>query len=132
MKTIALDTNVLLSFRLKRLPHFSEAERLIKECLDKKFYLYISSAVFLEVEWVLRSYYKQTKSEIVTFFQEILALDNLISKDRKILESAVTLYDQHNISFTDSVVLAEILDQGVDDFNSFDEDLDKLYSQEKN
>lgn len=54
MKTIALDTNVLITFCLKREPYFAEIEKLIQSSTQGKASLYIPLAACLEVEWVLR------------------------------------------------------------------------------
>lgn len=131
MKTIALDTNALLNYRLERKPYFQEVKKVFELCLDGKEEIFIPSPVFLECEWVLRSYYKQSKDQIIIFFQELLLLDGIILKDKKDLELALNLYkNSSGISFTDCVILNQIQSFGPDEFLTFDENLKKVYQED--
>lgn len=131
MKTTAVDTNAILNYRLERKPYFQKAKELFELCLEGKQEVFIPNAVFLECEWVLRSYYKQTKDQIIKFFQELLLLDNVVIKDKKEIELALNLYkNSSGVSFTDCVILNQIQGFEPDEFLTFDEDLKKIYQQE--
>lgn len=130
MRTIALDTNALLNYRLERKPYFQEVKKSFELCLEGKREIFIPSPVFLECEWVLRSYYKQSKDQIIKFFQELLLLEGIILKDKKDLELALNLYKgSSGISFTDCVILNQIQSLGPDEFLTFDENLKKIYQE---
>lgn len=105
----------------KRLtPIFQQVKRAFGLCLDGKEEIFIPGPVFLECEWVLRSYYKESKDQITKFFQELLLLDGLILKDKKDLELALNLYkSESGISFTDCVILNQIQSFGPDEFLTF-------------
>ena len=131
MKTLALDTNALLNYRLERKPYFREVKRSFELCLDGKAEIFIPEPVFLKCEWVLRSFYKQSKDQIIKFSQELLLLDGIILKDKKELELALNLYkNSPGISFTDCVILNQIQSFGPDEFLTFDEDLKKVYQED--
>ena len=130
-RSIALDTNALLNYLLERKPYFQEVKRAFELCLNGKKEIFIPGPVFLECEWVLRSYYKQSKDQIIKFFQELLLLDGVILKDKKDLELALNLYKSSSgISFTDCVILNQIQSFGPDEFLTFDENLKKIYKED--
>ncbi len=128
MKTIAFDTNALLNYRLERKPYFEQVKKVFNLCLEGRVEIFIPEAVFLECEWVLRSVYKQPKSNIVKFFQEILLIDNVSLKDKKDLELALNLYkNSSGVSFTDCMIIKQIENFKPDEFLTFDEELKKIY-----
>lgn len=126
MKTIAIDTNVVLDFLLKRQPRFKIAQKYFQDCLDGKIQLFFSCALFLEIEWVLRSFYKQPRAMITDFFDQFLALENGIIKDKKILEDSLLLYRGNNVALTDAMILIEAAFAGSDEFVTFDQKLQTL------
>ncbi len=131
MKTTAVDTNAILNYRLERKPYFQQVKKLFERCLEGKEEVFIPQAVFLECEWVLRSFYKQSKDQIIKFFQELLLLDNIVLKDKKDIELALNLYKSSSgISFTDCVILNQIQSFEPDEFLTFDEHLKKLYQED--
>lgn len=131
MKTTAIDTNALLNYRLERKPYFQDVKKVFERCLENKEEIFIPNLVFLESEWVLRSYYGQSKDQIIKFFQELLLLDNVVLKDKKEIELALNLYKTSTgISFTDCVILNQIQSFEPDEFLTFDENLKKIYKEE--
>lgn len=127
MKIIAIDTNVLLDFLLKRHPRFNEAKELFDDCVNKKIEIFIPQVVFPEIEWVLRSYYKESKEKVVSFLGELLAMDGIILENKPEIQKAVSIYKYANIKFTDSIIAAELRRVKPDEFLTFDEDLQKFY-----
>lgn len=128
-KTIAVDTNVLLDYLFKRDPGFNRSAKLIEDCLADKVQIFIPNIVFAEVEWVLRSYYKQNKEFIVQFLEGLLVIDGVITEDKVSIRHALNFYRQPNIKFTDSIILTQIQKFDPDEFLTFDEDLKKLYQK---
>lgn len=127
IKTVAVDTNALLDYRLKRQPGFEKTKLLIKACLDKKATIFIPDIVFSEVEWVLRSFYEQSKDSISNFLEELLVLEGVILENKLDMEQALSIFKHSNIKFTDSIILAQIQRIKPDEFLTFDEDLQKFY-----
>ncbi len=127
MKIIAIDTNVLLDFLLKRHPRFNEVKELFDDCVNKKIEIFIPQVVFPEIEWVLRSHYKESKEKIVGFLDELLGLDGIILENKSDIQEAVNIYKYANIKFTDSIIAAELRRVKPDEFLTFDEDLQKFY-----
>lgn len=127
MRTIGFDTNVLITLKLEREPGFKKARALLKRCLDGKITLYISLPVFLETEWVLRSFYKYPKDKIIEYFEELLKIENLITDKKKEIQYALSLFKElKELSFTDCIILRLIQSEGYE-FLTFDKKLEKLY-----
>lgn len=127
MRTTALDTNAILNYRLDRKPHSDKVKAIFERALEGKEQIFIPVAVFLECEWVLRSFYKQSKDQIIKFFQELLSVDNILLQDKQDLELALNLYKSYAVSFTDCLIIIQIQNFKPDEFLTFDEDLIKLY-----
>lgn len=109
MRTIGLDTNAILCYRLERDPGYQKVRQLFEQCLAGKLRIYIPLPVLLEIEWVLRSYYEQPKEKVVSFFEELLLADNVIMDRKSDIKIALNLYKTNGqVSFTDCCILREI------------------------
>lgn len=128
IKTVAVDTNALLGYCLKRQPGFKKTQQLIEDCLNKKSKIFIPDIVFPEIEWVLRSFYKQPKDFIINFLEELLILEGVILENKLDMEQALNIFKHANIKFTDSIILAQMQRIKPDEFLTFDEGLAKLYT----
>ncbi len=128
-KTVAVDTNVLLDYLFKRDPGFSRAFQLVEKCLADKVQIFIPNIVFPELEWVLRSFYKQPRAFIVEFLEGLLVMDGVLTEDKISIQQALNLYRQSNIKFADSIILIQIQNFNPDEFLTFDKDLKKLYQK---
>lgn len=128
-KIVAVDTNVLLDYRLKRNPGWSKVQPLIEDCLSGRIQIFIPSIVFPELEWVLRSFYKQPKELILKFLESLLALEGVLTENKSIIQNALSIFSQSNLKLTDSIILTQIENFGPDEFLTFDEDLEKAYQQ---
>ena len=126
MRTIGIDTNVLLTYRLKRQPYFTKALSVFKNCLEGKTKIYLPEVVILETEWVLRSFYKQSKEQITSFFEELLLVENLVLDNKDEMQLSSNFYKNNTIGFTDSLILQKIRNHN-HDFLTFDQKLEKLY-----
>lgn len=126
MRTIGIDTNVLLTYRLKRQPYFTKALTAFENCLEGKIKIYLPEIVILETEWVLRSFYKQSKEQITSFFEELLLVDNLVLDNKDEMQLSLNFYKNNTIGFTDSLIIQKIRNHD-HDFLTFDQKLEKLY-----
>lgn len=129
-KTVAVDTNVLLDYRLKRNPGFNKVRPLLEDCLEGRIQIFIPNIVLPELEWVLRSFYKQPKELIVKFLESLLALEGVLTEDKSLMQSVLSIFSQSNLKFTDAIILTQIENFGPDEFLTFDEDLKKIYQRQ--
>ena len=127
MKIIGIDTNILLSLRLQRGTQTKKAQSLFEDCLKEKLQVYIPDIVVVETEWVLRSYYKQTKDQIIEFLEEIMLIKNVLMHDKKLYRIVLETFRTTNLDLIDCVIITQIQDLRVDRFLTFDENLKKNY-----
>lgn len=128
MKPIGIDTNALITFRLKREPEFKQVKNLIEKCLLGKIKVYIPLPVLLEIEWVLRSFYNEPKEKIIKFFEELLLIDNVLLTNKDEVNFTVNLYkNTSGVSFTDCFIVRQVQSQGFG-FLTFDKQLENLYN----
>lgn len=127
MRVLGIDTNVLLDYRLKRQPGFEQVYKYFKQCLEGKIQVYVPLPCILETEWVLRSFYKRPRDEIVQFFEELLLIDNLETDNKESVKFSINLYQKsEKVSFTDCVIAKHIHEKGAT-LITFDNNLEKLY-----
>lgn len=127
MKTIGIDTNVLISLRKKRDKQSKKAQSLFEDCLKDKLQIYIPDIVIVESEWVLRSYYKQSKEKIIEFLEEIMLIKKVLMQDKKLYALALETFRATNFDLIDSIIITQIQNFKVDKFLTFDEPLKRFY-----
>lgn len=113
-----IDTNILLRFFVDD-PNDSESVKqkpiaqviLSKDC-------FIPLTVILEFEWVLRGFYKISKTQIVDIYKVLLNYEHIAIEDKQAVRNAVSLY-QEGLDFADALHLSHTVTyQG---FITFDE-----------
>lgn len=84
----------------------------------------VSAYVLSELEWVMRSFYKEDKTDIVEFIESIMGMDNIIIENKVNIEKSMRIFEQYNIKLIDSII-AESMNTD-DEIVSHDHDFDKL------
>lgn len=122
-----LETSVLTRFLLGDHPTQSpQAKLIIQKAQAREIELCTDSMVIAELTWVLRSFYKIPKAEIVKHLQNILIFSGLTINNRKIVENATEIFITKNIDFTDAYFAALVRNSNYDAILSFDHDFDKI------
>jgi predicted nucleic-acid-binding protein len=102
---IGLDTNVLVRFLVRDAEaQFERARRLIRREASGGEPLLICLLVMLETEWVLRSRYNLTKTEILGAFSGLLESVELSFEDESSLEQALFVWKDSNVQFADCLI----------------------------
>src|SRR5258708_3632133 len=110
---LAIDTNVIVRFLTRDHPQQS---RKAKALIDSE-HVFVCTTVLLETEWVLRSIYEFTQTEIVKAFTAFAGLPNVIVEDAAMIAKALD-WTARGMDFADALHLANA--QGSDVFVSFD------------
>jgi predicted nucleic-acid-binding protein len=98
---IAFDTNLLVRALVMDNPErVAIARRLMAE--DTVF---LSRTVLLEAEWVLRSRYNKSRTELLAFFRALLETENTVVETAEAIGHAVEWYAQ-GADFADALHLA--------------------------
>jgi predicted nucleic-acid-binding protein len=104
---LGLDTNVLVRYLVRDdQPQFEKARKLIKRESDRSTPVLVSLLVLLETEWVLRSRYELSKSEILAAFSALLDAADLTFEDEPSVEQALYTWNESAADFTDCLIEA--------------------------
>ena len=102
---IGLDTNVLVRFLARDdEDQFDRVRKLIRREAQTDEPVRISLLVLLETEWVLRSRYKLTKSEILDAFSALLSAVDLSFEDEPSIEETLFVWKDSSAQFADCLI----------------------------
>lgn len=120
-----IDSNLIVRFLLQDNPVQSPLATKLLKNPEERFYL--TDVVTAEVIWVLSSFYKIQRREIIEKIYLLLALPT-IDSNRHILIRALYLYGNFNIDFIDAYLAAYSEEEKMEGIYSFDKGLDKVKS----
>jgi predicted nucleic-acid-binding protein len=102
---LGVDTNVLVRYLVRDDQlQFEKARRLIKREADKGEPVLVSLLVLLETEWVLRSRYELSKSEILSAFSTLLDVADLAFEDEPSVEHGLYFWKDSVADFADCLI----------------------------
>lgn len=92
---IGLDTNVLARYYVTSSDTPSQKQSAAaRKLLESGKALFVSKSVVLELEWVLRGYYKSPPEDVLAVLTHLLAMPHLDIEDRVAVElAAAALHD---------------------------------------
>jgi len=117
---VALDTNVLVRFLTQDDKNQSAKASRVIEGLTSQSPAFISCLVLCEVNWVLKSAYGCSKSEIVVIIDQILAMAVFHVERASECRKALKLYDAGAADFSDYLILKIAEAEGYDSVLTFD------------
>lgn len=86
---IALDTNVLARYYVASSDTPSQKQSAAaKKLLESGKALFVGKSVLLELEWVLRGYYKSPSTDVLAVLEHVLATAHVEVEDRVAVELA--------------------------------------------
>ncbi|MBL0711327.1 MAG: type II toxin-antitoxin system VapC family toxin [Colwellia sp.] len=117
---IGLDTNVLARYYID---DESDAEATKQHLLAKKLIesgkpLFVSKTVMLELEWVMRGYYRFKTLEISLVFKNLLSHVHISIEDDAVVKQAIISFDK-GLDFADALHLSS--SKHCTEFSSFDD-----------
>jgi len=87
---IGLDTNVLARYYVASPDEATQQQSaLARQLVESGKRLFVSKSVVLELEWVLRGYYKSPVSDVLTVLRHLQSLPNLELEDRVAVDMAI-------------------------------------------
>jgi len=131
MIRIALDTNVMLDWLLDR-PTARQYDTLLAGIQNGLVEAVIDVAVFLEIDWVLKSNYHQTAAKRCEYLK--VARDFLEDGTdvALVVDAALAVFEQRpTIGFDDAMIVTAAQKQQVDDFITGDKKLARVYQSLK-
>jgi predicted nucleic-acid-binding protein len=103
----SLDTNILARFYVR---HAQEDEQTVRQreaaiqLLEQEPALFVPRTVILELEWLLRGHYQQSREAIFAVMEHLLGLPNVQVEDVTLIESALSHYCR-GLDFADALHL---------------------------
>src|SRR5579871_6498905 len=99
-----LDTNVLVRFVMADDPIQSTRVRALIQSFSAESPGFVSLVCLAELVWVLRSKYRQPKSDIVKWLDRFLNAPELFFEAQSIVEQALTTYANSRAEFSDCLI----------------------------
>lgn len=120
---ILLDTNYLIRFFTNDIK--SQAQ-VAKKLIEKSKEIYLSTIVIAETVFILRNHYQIGKNSVCQKLVSLIAQPNI--KTQGFVLFALQIYEDENISFYDSLLVAEATEKNAS-LKTFDQKLSKVYSK---
>lgn len=121
---VLVDTDVLLRYLVKDDPkQFVQAEQFIRQSPSKSIFL--PDAVFLELGFVLLSFYRVSKKEVVAVLETLIRSSKFVL-DFPILSETLLVFARHPISLIDAYIVAQRQAGSVQQVKTFDKKLKKV------
>lgn len=118
---IGLDTNVLARFLLGDDARQSAlAMKALHDVIASGQRLMICAAMFLELEWVLRSRADLNKASVVAMLRQLFELHDLVIDDEAAVEEALQTYEYVNVDFAECLFNATYQRRGCATMMTFD------------
>lgn len=101
---IGLDTNILARYFIEDEgdEEASKQRLLARDLMESGKALMVSKTVILELEWVMRGYYKFERDDIINVFRALIAFPNITIEDAATVEQALDSFEQ-GLDFADAL-----------------------------
>jgi len=120
-KRAVIDTNLLVRYLTEDDPaKANDVKRLLLRAAKGEIWLLIPSVVIAELVWVLQSFYKLERSEIVPLLNAILHTHGVEVGDKPVVSDAIAIYRDGTIDFIDAWIVAFAKTAGVRSVYTFD------------
>ncbi len=123
-----IDTNVFLRFLIGDVRGEKEKRllKLFSEMQTGDIKVFCLDIVFLQVIFVLKSYYGVNKEEIIEKMLDLLSFEGLIVKDKYVLERTLEMWRKHSGDIVDCYITASMEKAGEKTLISYDKRIERL------
>jgi predicted nucleic-acid-binding protein len=122
-----IDSNVFLRFLT------TDKEKMPKSLLtffskleNGETKVFCLDLVFFQVIFVLKSFYKVEKEEIINKMLNLLSFDGLYMKDKRVIERTLEMWRNHPGDIIDCYIAANMEKSGEKEIVSYDKKIEKL------
>jgi predicted nucleic-acid-binding protein len=124
---LGIDTNVLVRFLVRdEEAQFEKARKLLKRELATGKRVFINQLVLLETEWVLRSRYGLSKTQLIETISGLLDALDVQFEDESAVEEALFIWKDSAADFADCLISARNRRLGCRSTATFDAKASKL------
>ncbi len=122
-----IDTNIFLRFLTEEKGNLpQDLLEFFQNLQDGSTKAKCLDIVFFQVIFVLKSFYKVNKDEIIKIMENMLSLDGLYIKNRRILEKTLELWEKHSDDIIDCYIVANMEQDGENELYTFDKKIKNL------
>jgi predicted nucleic-acid-binding protein len=122
-----IDTNVFIRFLTEEKDKISdEFLNFFNDLKRGKIKVKLLDLVFFQIIFVLKSFYKVKKEEIIEVMREILSFKGIYTKNKKMLERTLELWERHSDDIIDCYIVANMELENETELYSFDKKISKL------
>jgi predicted nucleic-acid-binding protein len=127
MKTSYFDTNYILRLILNdNLEQCLIVQNLLIKTRANQQRIFISTITFCESEWVLRSFYKFEKADIINILTKVLCLGEIQFENFECLQLAISNMNSNNLGLEDNYHISYCILNNME-FKSFDKKAQSEY-----
>lgn len=109
VRRIFLDTNFWIRYFVRdEEKQYQASCKLAKDIVEGRYLPFTSAIVFLEINFVLSNFYKQTPEQINHFFDLILELRNITIINKTNLEQAILWHKDIKIKLADCLIASSV------------------------
>lgn len=120
-----IDTNVIIRFLAADVEKLHrKSTEIINQIYHDELQVEILGEVIMEVLFVMKGVYKESKEETSEYLKTILSLKGVVNEDKYILIEALNMMCHKNIDFVDALICTKSKMQGYGKI-SFDKDVMK-------
>ncbi len=125
MKEYIIDTNFILRYLLADNKHqYNKTKSVFDKIREGKATAYLEQSVFVEVIFVLSSFYETPKDIIIETMYSILSYKG-IETEKELLKKALEIFKENNMHIVDSIIASRCHIKKLPVL-SFDKKLEKL------
>ncbi len=119
---VFVDTNLFLRYLTNDIPAQAEAvEGLLRQAGEGKLTLVTNAMVMAELVWVMESFYRLPRTEILGNILAIASTPGLQVAEADAVVQAVVWYAEKNVDFVDAFNAAWALQEGIQAIYTFDQ-----------
>ncbi|MEW6456728.1 MAG: PIN domain-containing protein [Acidobacteriota bacterium] len=120
-RKVIIDTNLLLRFLTNDDAEKAEKVQFLLEKAEKKeIIIIIPSIIIAELVWVLESYYKIEREEIMEMIISILNTPGIQVVEKDLIYSSIKTYENKKIDFVDSWISEFAREKRIETILTFD------------
>lgn len=128
---VCLDTNVLIRFLRADHPQLSpKAKEIFLQAQAGKIKIYLDELVVAESIWLLSSFYKLSRKEIVFKFQELILQNWIVNPRKKLILKTLKTFEETKLDYVDCWVWWVNQSVGAK-LQTFDKKLEKLAASDR-
>lgn len=106
MKKYIVDTNFIIRYLLSdNEDQYKETKGFFESAREGKIQIQLEQSVFVEVIFVLSSFYEIPKEKIVATLHSLLSYKGL-EAEKQLLQHALEIFQENNIHIVDAIVIA--------------------------